>query len=259
VSGLHAESVRAAFTLQAESFNVSGPATDAPLIDAIVELAAPAAHERWLEAACGPGLVSRRLAPHVAAVSGYDLTPAMIDVARREAARSGLANLCFALGDATALPEPDGAFDGAVTRFSLHHIPLPGRVLAELARAVAPNGRIVIVDPLLDEDPDAAAWSQELERLRDPSHWASLTRRRAVALADAAGLVVDRELLLPMELDFDDWVRRGAAGDGAQALIEQTVPQQPATAERFVIAERDGRRTLRMQMWLARLRRRPVS
>ena len=40
----------------------------------------------------------------------------------------------------------------------------------------------MVADHLADEDPRAFAWSQEIERLRDPSHWASLTRERLRAL-----------------------------------------------------------------------------
>jgi ubiquinone/menaquinone biosynthesis C-methylase UbiE len=41
------------------------------------------------------------------------------------------------LGDATALDIEDGSFDGAITRLSLHHIPVPSRAMAEMARVVA--------------------------------------------------------------------------------------------------------------------------
>jgi ubiquinone/menaquinone biosynthesis C-methylase UbiE len=188
----HTRSIVTGFTAQAESFNTSQVATDDGLLNAILALAEPR-DERWLEAACGPGLIARRLAPCVAVVDGYDLTPAMIEIARREAAAAGLANVGFAVGDATALPVPDDSFDGAVSRFSLHHIPLPGRLLAELRRVVKPGGRVVIADPLADADPDAAAWSQEIEH-------------------------------------------------------------RPPHAAAFVVAEHGGRRTLSLQMWLARLR-----
>lgn len=64
----------------------------------------------------------------------------MIEKAREEAALEGIGNAEFSVGDATALEFEDASFDGAVTRFSLHHIPVPGRVVAEMARVVGPGG-----------------------------------------------------------------------------------------------------------------------
>jgi SAM-dependent methyltransferase len=250
----YTRSIVTGFTAQAESFNSSPVATDGGLLDAILALAQPRSDERWLEAACGPGLIARRLAPHVTAVDGYDLTPAMIDVARREAAAAGLANVSFAVGDATALPVPGDSFDGAVSRFSLHHIPLPGRLLVELRRVVKPGGRILIADPVADADPEAAAWSQAIERLRDPSHWASLSLGQMHTAVERAGLTIEQENLMALNLDFDDWLARGGTDAAARALVEQALTHPPAHTAAFVVTERGGRRTLHLQMWLARLR-----
>jgi len=128
------------FTHQSESFNVAPVMRSADTLGRLVDLIPAAPGARWLDAACGPGLVARGLAARVGEVHGVDMTPAMVDVARREAASEGIGNAVFSVGDATALGFADASFDGAVTRFSLHHIPLPGRVVSELARVVRPGG-----------------------------------------------------------------------------------------------------------------------
>jgi SAM-dependent methyltransferase len=250
----HTRSIVTGFTAQAESFSTSQVATDGGLLDAILAAAEPRPDERWLEAACGPGLIARRLAPHVTAIDGYDLTPAMIDVARRDAAAAGVTNASFAVGDATALPVAGDSFDGAVSRFSLHHIPLPGRLLAELGRVVKPGGRIVIADTVADADPAAAAWSQEIERLRDPTHWASLSLAQMHRAARRAGLAIEHERVIALSLDFDDWLVRGGVESGAHDLIERALEDPPPHAAAFVVTDAGGRRTLNLQMWLARLR-----
>jgi ubiquinone/menaquinone biosynthesis C-methylase UbiE len=79
------------------------------------------AEAQWVDVACAPGLVARQLAGRVDSVRGVDITPAMVESARREAAASGLANVEFSEGDTAALPFEDGSFDGAITRFSFHH------------------------------------------------------------------------------------------------------------------------------------------
>ncbi|MGZ6273778.1 MAG: class I SAM-dependent methyltransferase, partial [Candidatus Limnocylindrales bacterium] len=48
------------------------------------------------------------------------------------------------LGDALALPYPDGYFDAAVCVRMLHHFEDPGPVLAELGRVVRPGGTLVL-------------------------------------------------------------------------------------------------------------------
>ncbi|HLI58281.1 MAG TPA: class I SAM-dependent methyltransferase [Solirubrobacteraceae bacterium] len=251
--GIHHDgTLTRAFTAQADGFNRSSAANDAGVLRTILAHAAPAPDETWLEAACGPGVVSRHLAPHVRAVHGVDLTPAMVELARQSAAAAEIANVTFAVGDATATGLPDASFDGAITRFSLHHIPVPGRVLEELARVVSPGGGIVVADHLADEDADACAWSQEVERLRDPSHWASLTALRLRELGETAGLRLDAETVVPIELDFDDWLRRGGEDPDAHRLVERLVGEPPRTARRFRVARGGDGRTLGLDVWVGR-------
>ncbi len=249
---MHRETTVGEFTRQAEGFNASASANDARLLDAILGLCRPGADERWLEAACGPGVIARRLAGEAAAVLGIDLTPAMIDLARREAAAAGLDNAEFAVGDATALDAGDASFDGAVTRFSIHHVPLPVRLVGELARVVRPGAPVVLVDHLADADPEAGRWAQEIERLRDPSHWSSPTLAHAHTLLEQAGLELDYERFLPLELDYDDWLERGSADDEARGIIAQALARRPPNVTCFEVSERDGRRILRLRLWLAR-------
>ncbi len=252
---MHDETTVEAFTQQAETFASSAIAHASETLDGLVRLADPRAGERWLDVACGPGIVCRALAPHVAEVHGIDLTPEMVRVARRETAAAGLDNATFGVGDATALELPDARLDGAVARFAIHHIPLPGRLFDELARVVRPGGRVVVADHLLDDDAGAAAWSQEIERLRDPSHWACLTLERLHALAAGAGLRLDREIVFAVALDFDDWLARGGADPHARGLVERALARPPATGQCFRVGERDGRCVLELRMWMARLRR----
>jgi SAM-dependent methyltransferase len=246
------EEIVAEFTHQAETFNTSIAARDVPTLEEIMRLAAPQADERWLEVACGPGILSRELATRASAVHGVDMTPAMIEVARREAAAAGLGNATFAVGDATALDLPTASVDGAIARFAIHHIPAPIRMVHELARVVRPGGRIILADHVADTAPDAAAWSQEIERLRDPSHWASLPVARLRKLGAPAGLSLESETFVPLVLDFEDWLQRGSGGASARDVIEGQLDHRPGGVECFQISERDGRRSLELRIWVSR-------
>jgi SAM-dependent methyltransferase len=178
----------------------------------------------------------------------------MVALAAREAAAHKLANMSFSVGDITALPFGDGDFDAAVTRFSLHHIPVPARVLSELGRVVRPGGRIVICDSVADEDVEAFAVSQEIERLRDPSHWASLTRGGLHAAGEAAGLRLESEELVEIEIDFDDWLARGSGRDNAP-LIERALANAPPGMRHFAVRSAPGGRVIDYRIALTRWRR----
>ena len=73
------------FSHQAGAFDRAAVMSSAETLGALVELVGEHPRGRWLEVACGTGVVSRALAGRVAEVHGVDLTAAMLDVARREA------------------------------------------------------------------------------------------------------------------------------------------------------------------------------
>jgi SAM-dependent methyltransferase len=235
------------FTLQAETFNASRAMSSEETLHSLLTLLPLSPDQRWLDVACGPGLVARAMAPKVASVVGVDVTPAMVELARAEAAAAGLANVEFRLGDVGRLDLPDDAFDGAICRFAFHHIPVPGRVLAEMARVVRPGGWVVVSDHVSDAETDLAAWHEEIERLRDPSHWDCLTIARRRAMGERLGLALVDERLQPNLLDYEDWIARGSTGPANRALIDLAMAERPEGTPTFSLAPAgDGPRQLRM-------------
>lgn len=251
---MYEDSIRAEFTHQSRSFGTSPAMTSAETLGALVEMVPEDSSAKWIDVACGPGVVSRALASGVGSVLGVDLTPAMVEEAERRAAEEGVGNVDFALGDATALDRADDSFDGAITRLSLHHIPAPGRVVAEMARVVRPGGWVLVSDIAGDEDGEAAAWREEIERLRDPSHWACPTPQRLRRMGIAAGLILDEEKLVPIEIDFDEWLERGSGGAEAAGLVARLLREQPEGAESFRVIEGEQGRRLHQRYWLGRWR-----
>ena len=104
------------------------------------------AGKRVLEYGCGPGSQSFELARRGAKVTGIDISPVAIEIARADAERQGLA-IEFAVMNAESTTFADGSFDLIVGGAILHHLDLD-RAYAELARLLAPGGRAVFIEPL---------------------------------------------------------------------------------------------------------------
>ena len=134
------------FTRQATVFSTAPTITDEDALRMIVEAARPTSDDRLLDVACGPGLVVCAFTPHVREAVGIDVTPAMLERARRLAADKVLANVAWRQGNVYALPYEDASFTIVTTRFSFHHFLDPAAVLREMVRVCAPGGRIVVVD-----------------------------------------------------------------------------------------------------------------
>lgn len=78
--------------------------------DQLVARLAPRAGERWLDIATGTGGVAERAACAGAIVTGIDLAPALVDVAKRRARDEGY-TIDYRVGDCEPLDVEDGSFD----------------------------------------------------------------------------------------------------------------------------------------------------
>lgn len=119
----------------------------------------------------------------VTSVTGVDLSQGMLDQATRRIESAGISHWAnLQTGDVTALPFGDAEFDTVVDTFSLCVFRQPAEALAEMARMIRPNGRLLLLEhsrsglPLLGwwQDVSASAvassgkgcyWNQDVNRL----------------------------------------------------------------------------------------------
>jgi SAM-dependent methyltransferase len=94
---------------------------------------------RLLDAAAGPGRLTRAAAERGALATGCDLAPDMVALARQ--LNPGLA---FDEASADALPYADASYDAVACAFGVGHFPEPERVIAEFARVLTPGGRTAL-------------------------------------------------------------------------------------------------------------------
>lgn len=107
-------------------------------------------------------LASREVGP-MGRVIGVDMTPEMVERARRAARAGGYENVEFRLGEIEALPVADNSVDAVLSNCVLNLSPDRAPVFSEIVRVLKPGGRVMISDlisrhatpPFLQENTDA--------------------------------------------------------------------------------------------------------
>jgi ubiquinone/menaquinone biosynthesis C-methylase UbiE len=161
------------------------PAVVGDLIDAMAGV------RSVLDVGCGPGqftiLIAERL--EQATVTGIDLAPTMIELARAHAAASpAAARLHFEVADVARLPFPDGAFEVVVSSGSIKHWPDPVAGLREIHRVLAPGGRAFIGE--MNRLVPPAAVAAQRQRIRHWFFWLIYPRVFTKALSPAEARAV---------------------------------------------------------------------
>jgi 2-polyprenyl-6-hydroxyphenyl methylase / 3-demethylubiquinone-9 3-methyltransferase len=152
---------------------------------------------RVLDVGCGGGLLCEALARAGATVTGIDLAPGMIDVARLHAAEQGL-DITY---NVVSAEEVSGGFDVVTCMEMLEHVPDPERMTATLATLVKPGGAvfvstinrnlksfllaIVAAEYLLSLIPRG---THEYDRLIRPSQLDRWARAAGLSMRELAGL-----------------------------------------------------------------------
>jgi SAM-dependent methyltransferase len=110
--------------------------------------------ERVVDVGCGAGIDSLIAAKKVGpegSVIGVDMTPSMLEKARRASEEAGLANVEFRQGYAEALPIADGWADVVISNGVLNLMPDKAGALEEMSRVLNPGGRLQIGDILVQK------------------------------------------------------------------------------------------------------------
>ncbi|HSA59670.1 MAG TPA: methyltransferase domain-containing protein [bacterium] len=108
----------------------------------LVRFAGVRAGQKVLDVATGTGVVAITAARLGAKLTGLDLTPELLEQARRNAAVAELKDIEWMEGDAEKLPFPDAAFDVVLSQFGHIFAPRPEVVVKEMLRVLKPGGTI---------------------------------------------------------------------------------------------------------------------
>jgi ubiquinone/menaquinone biosynthesis C-methylase UbiE len=184
------ELVKSQFGATASAYTVSNSHTDQVSLDLVVNLAQPKATDVAIDIATGAGHTAMAVAPYVAQMIAYDITPEMLEETAKNAAERGLSNLSTKLGAAEKLPFEDNTFDIVTVRTAPHHYADIKKSVLEMARVVKPGGRVVVMDTTVPEDETLDKEINYIEMRRDPSHVRNYSSSEWQTMLVEAGLQI---------------------------------------------------------------------
>jgi ubiquinone/menaquinone biosynthesis C-methylase UbiE len=124
---------------QADAYHRFAAPITTRVIEPLLDAAGISAGMRVLDVATGPGYAAAACADRGAEVVGVDVAGEMVSLARRLNPA-----IEFRRADAERLPFDDGWFDAAVGNFFILHVGRPEQAAAELARVLAPDGKLAL-------------------------------------------------------------------------------------------------------------------
>ncbi|HMA74749.1 MAG TPA: methyltransferase domain-containing protein [Xanthobacteraceae bacterium] len=228
----------------AATYATSRPHAKGGSLARLVELVGPQPTWTALDIATGAGHMALAFAPGLAHVVASDLTPQMLDVARRLAHERNISNMSFVDLRAEALPFANTTFDLVTCRIAPHHFDDVRQFVAESARVLRPGGVFGLVENI---SPDASMMEGDVgafaaaadeynafERLRDPSHVRCLTLSEWRDLVAGAGLKERHLELLDKPMVFGPWADQQNVADDIKYELRSMLLDGSAAFRAFV-------------------------
>ena len=233
------------FDRQATEYNAQWNTWSEETLNSMLTLAQCLPKFRVLDVATGTGFTALAFAPFVHSVIGLDVSPGMLAQARKYAEERGVTNTTFQEGDAEALPFADATFCLVTCRIAPHHFHDIGKFVTETARVLKPGGSLVLADTTVPDDlPEAGAWQNAVEAVRDPSHIRNYTTSEWRGLVETAGLTVTecRSDGGGITIPLSDWlVKAGCTPEQSADVRGQFADAPDSAREAFqIVTTPDG-------------------
>jgi 2-polyprenyl-6-hydroxyphenyl methylase / 3-demethylubiquinone-9 3-methyltransferase len=184
---------------------------------------------RALDVGCGGGLLTEGLAREGAHVTGVDLAPSVLKVARLHALEAGLPVEYREIAAETLADESPGQFAVVTCMELLEHVPDPAQLVEALARLTAPGGAVFVSTINRTVRAFALAtvaaeyvlgWlprgTHEYARFIRPSELARMARQAGLEVLDVSGMAPQLasggfRLTRDPSVNYLAWLRRPAA------------------------------------------------
>ncbi|NVN99906.1 MAG: methyltransferase domain-containing protein [Geobacteraceae bacterium] len=204
----------------------------------LINLSGVCSDDTVLDVACGPGLVACEFARHAGHVTGVDITPAMIEQAKKRQQEQQLENITWAIGEAVPLPYADNSFSLVITRYSFHHLLTPEKALSEMIRVCRPGGRVMVADVAVESS--KSEFYDQLEIMRDPSHTHALTHEEFAAFFQDSGLLDCRQSTYGVNIELETQLRASFPKPGDEPKLRDMVTNDIGIDRLGINARRDG-------------------
>ncbi|MBA2413036.1 MAG: methyltransferase domain-containing protein [Burkholderiaceae bacterium] len=238
--GSHEEQVDRQFSAVANAYLTSVVHAQGQDLLRTAEIFRGRGHDRVLDVGCGAGHMTFAIAPHVGAVTAFDLSRSMLDVVMESARVRGLSNITLHQGIAEDLPFANESFDWVCTRYSAHHWERLPRALDEMRRVLKPGGGLIVIDILGPDTPLIDTHMQAIELLRDASHVRDYTLSEWKTYLSSAGFHVSAHHRWKMRLEFESWVNRIRTPADRVSAIRAVLKQAPEQVREYLMVEDDG-------------------
>lgn len=211
----------------------------APVREWMIEALAPQEGDTVLELAAGAGdtgFAAAAIADRGRLIS-TDVSPAMVEVARRRGAELGLDDVDFGVMDAERIELDADSVDGVLCRFGYMLMADPAAALAETRRVLPPGGRVALaVWGAAERNPWAtiglgllvARGHMPPPEPDAPSPFALASEARVRTLLAGAGFTAARTAEIPVRFafrDVDDYVAYSSDTGGAAVPVLQRLPE----------------------------------
>ncbi|WEG14547.1 class I SAM-dependent methyltransferase [Pullulanibacillus sp. KACC 23026] len=174
----------------------------------LVEIADTVGTEELLDIATGGGHTANAFASLVKQVTALDLTKEMLEAAEQFITGNGHQNVKFVSGDAESLPFPNQSFDLVTCRIAAHHFPHVQAFISEVARVLRTNGQFLLDDNVVPESDVLDQFYNQLEKMRDYSHFRAWKKSEWIRMLETSGLVIQEWHRFEKTFQFAPWCDR---------------------------------------------------
>ncbi|ACS99827.1 class I SAM-dependent methyltransferase [Paenibacillus sp. JDR-2] len=208
-------------------------------LDLLLTWLQPESHHKALDIATGGGHVAKKLSSFVNTVFAADLTRPMLETAR-QFIQPDRENVEFVVSDAENLPFLDQTFDIVTCRIAAHHFPNPEQFVREAARVLKQGGKFLLIDNVVPEDKSIDTYVNQIELLRDESHYRCHSVSEWERWLLGAGLKISNNRIRKKSFDYPKWVRRTTRSEDQVKEVATFILNGGGDAQEYIGLKLEG-------------------
>ncbi|MFC1569528.1 class I SAM-dependent methyltransferase [bacterium] len=228
------------FDQQAENFSRWSVTHNTEYMDQYLDFCRIQSNDTFLDIACGTGEFAHYTAARVKQAIGVDISPGMIELAKKNAGNQS--NINFLCHNVENLPLETDRFSIVNCRSAFHHMHQYDQIFMEMIRCCQPGGRISIQDIIVYEDLEVDAYFESLEKAIDICHHQTCSSEFLTDLYTSEKVPILQTLVVTVELHFQEYIRHAKQTEENMKRISELLSNglsHPKISDYFVIKDDD--------------------